>query len=124
MSNWEEKRANNKRLRNLVIAWIVGAFVIGIAAGAIIFLTSRPEPDAVIEDVQPTLAAEQPVVTVAPQGHQAQVEVSTLDGSAADEQPPAVAKTLAPLDAFGYGIQVHGSVGEPEMTIEIGRAHV
>ncbi len=117
MSSWEEKRANNKRLRNLVIAWIVGSFVIGIAAGLIIFLTSRTEPDGETEEVQPTVAAEQPVVTVAPQSHQAQVEVSSSDGSASDEQPPAAVKTLVPLDAFGYGIQVHGSVGEPEMTI-------
>ena len=116
MSDWEERRANNKRLRNLAIAWVLGSVIIGIAVAVIIIVANNRESGEVVQDAQPTAQA---VVTATPQSaaHQAQVVTAAPAGSASGEQQPAAVRTLVPLEAYGYGIQVHGSVGEPEVTI-------
>lgn len=125
MSRLDEQRAANRRLRNLAIAWIAGSVIIGAVVGIIIYANGRAGEGGEAGGAQPTAQTEETVVTVVPRvvAHEAQVVTSTPpdggsappDSPADEEQPPA--RSLVPLEAFGYGIQVHGSVGEPEMTI-------
>jgi hypothetical protein len=121
MSNPDEGKAAKRRLRNLAIAWIIGSFIVAVIIGAIVMVTGddQPAPEAVAtaapaspqtglesETSAPTMAAPQ-VVTLTPAG-----------GASGGEQPAtAPVPTVVPLDAFGYGIQVHGSVGDPESTM-------
>lgn len=121
MSNSDEGKAAKRRLRNLAIAWIIGSFIVAVIIGAIVMVTGddQPAPEAVAtaapaspqtglesETFAPTMAAPQ-VVTLTPAG-----------GASGGEQPAgAPVPTVVPLDAFGYGIQVHGSVGDPESTV-------
>ncbi len=125
MSRLEEQRAANRRLRNLAIAWIAGSLIVGAAVGIIIYTNGRSGADDNAGAAQPALPPDETVVTVAPRvvAHEAQVVTVTppgsgaapVDSARAEEQPAATG--WVPLEAFGYGIQVHGSVGEPEMTI-------
>jgi hypothetical protein len=125
MSRLDEQRAANRRLRNLAIAWIAGSLIIGAVVGTIIYATGRSGAGDDAGVAQATPAPDETIVTVAPRSvaHEAQVVTATppgsdsapAEGESSEEQPAA--KALVPLEAFGYGIQVHGSVGEPEMTI-------
>lgn len=120
MSQLDEQRAANRRLRNLAIAWIAGSLLVGIVVGVIIYATGESGSGGADDLAQTTLQADDALVTVLPQAaaHEAQVVTSTPAGGATGVEPPP-AKAVVPIDAFGYGIQVHGSVGEPEMTIEL-----
>ncbi len=120
MSRFEERRSGSRRLRNMAIAWVLGSIIVGISIGVIIFVTSNNKTPAQEAEAPPGNPTEsQPVVTVPPQdlAHQVQVVTPTFSSSDSGVQEPVAVRTLVPLDAFGYGIQVHGSVGEPEHTI-------
>jgi hypothetical protein len=116
MSDWEERRAENRRLRNLAVAWIAGSIVVGAVVAVIIFVTGGRESSEALPEGQPAV---QPEITATPQivAHQAQVVTATPAGSASGEEQPAGGRTLVPVNAYGYGVQVHGAVGEPEVTI-------
>ena len=119
MSRLEARRERNRKLRKLVLAWIVGSFIVGIAAGLVIFLTGR-DP-GLPEGVEIPAATATPEETAKPQIPAPQVITATPAGAIASGQQPAeikTAATLVPIDAFGYGIQVHGSVGDPEIALE------
>ncbi len=114
MSYQGDYKARNRRLRNLAVLWVLGSFAVAILIAAILYVSNKNRPSTAQEPTpppaQPTapvlaheLAAPQ-VVTAAPEG----------DASSAAGQPESV-RTLVSVDAFGYGIQLHGSVGDPEL---------
>ncbi|MCK4831150.1 MAG: hypothetical protein KAS81_00215 [Anaerolineales bacterium] len=116
-----EKGAANRRLRNLAIAWIIGSLIVACTVGAIIIATGDDQPT---QKALATAAPASPLtgpgsVTAAPTMAAPQVVTLTPAGGASGDQQPAVAPVpvVVPLDAFGYGIQVHGSVGDPESTV-------
>ena len=118
MSDWEKRRADNRRLRNIAIVWIAGSIIIGIVVAIIIFVIGgRDDGNELPDEAQTTVEVE---LTETPQAvaHQAQIVTATpAGGSASGESQAAGGKTLVPLHTFGYGVQVHGAVGEPEVTI-------
>ena len=121
------QRAQGRKLRNMAILWVAGSLVIAVVAGFIVFkaLTAdkgEPTPETQAETIatqaapspSPTELAPAQIVTIGP-------ETSELTGepTSAPEGETAVPTAVAfvPLDSFGYGVQVHGSVGDPADTI-------
>jgi polysaccharide biosynthesis protein PslG len=132
MSESQDERRRNQQLKMWAILWVIGSFVVAITV-AVVFLVSgkgselATEPRASepsISVTMPSAAAEVTrVLDETPKSAEIPVEqeeppppAATLSGEAGEvaEQPrPAP----VPLNAFGYGIQVHGAVGEPVFTI-------
>ncbi len=119
MSGTEERQAANRRLRNLAVAWIIGSFFVGAIVVAVLWLlgsgeetaaTAQPTQEEVVAAATATLAPAVPTAKV-------QVVTPTSPAEIAGEPEPAEpVRTLVPVDAYGYGIQVHGPVGDPQMT--------
>jgi hypothetical protein len=129
MSESQDERQRNRQLKLWAILWVIGSFVVAITV-AVVLLVSSKGSELAAENVPtaPAISATMPV----------QVEVTkAIDATAksavtpAEQQPPptpapaeesgeAVAQPPGrpvPLDSFGYGIQVHGAVGDPVFTI-------
>lgn len=120
MSRFEERGSGDRRLRNMAIAWVIGSIIVGILVGVIIFVTSNSRESAQRTEALPTFPVEsQPEATSTSSSvvHEAQVVTPTPPSTDPGLEESPMVRTLVPLDAFGYGIQVHGSVGDPEQTV-------
>ena len=113
MSDSNRPISLNQRLRNLALVWIIVSLVIAVLVGVYIFRLGEPQEETPVIRDQVASPTQAPVPT---QIATPQVVVSTpSDKSAPTSETP---RTRVPLNAFGYGIQVHGSVGEPEVAME------
>lgn len=112
MSSVDEQQSADHRLRNLAVAWVAGSVVVAIIVAAAVYAASGGG------SAQETTEAVLPAATAAPQSVAPQVVTPIPQSGAAEgEQQAAPTPTLVPVDAFGYGIQVHGSVGDSEVAL-------
>lgn len=127
MSDWNEQREQNKKLRNLALLWVVISLVIAMVAGAIVFSKLRPK-ETQVGEVQPQPTVQPQVAQVAtntppvatPQVINEPTSEVVVETSQPEEATPEAVRDLVPINEFGYGIQVQGSVSH-ENVDTIGR---
>ncbi len=103
MSDWEERRAENRRLRNLAVTWIAGSIIVGIVVAVIIYVTGGRESGKELPEAQPAAQAE---ITETPRAvaHQAQVVTATpVGGSASGEGDSAGGSVSGEDEPMGGG---------------------
>ena len=129
MSESQDERRRSQQLKLWAILWVIGSFVVAITVAVVLFvsgkgsdLATEPTVSAPLISVTMPPAVVEGTRTVAETPKSAEIpseqgEPPPLTGEPAGEAGEIAAEPRpVPLDAFGYGIQVHGAVGDPVFT--------
>ncbi len=118
MVGHEDVWTRNRRLRNLAVLWVVASLCIALVVVVALLAYGRGERAAAIEPTPlPATAVPHAGPVVPPQIVTLAPPDQSGDASGQSDNPPG--QTLVPINAFGYGIQVHGTVGDPTVAAEL-----